>query len=59
MDALAALVGTSKASLSRIETRDQIPSLGLVKRIVGVSEGELSANDFVEDAALETNEARA
>lgn len=46
LDNLAASVGASKASLSRIETRLQTPSLGLVERIVGVSGGALNANDF-------------
>lgn len=51
LDELAGLVDASKASLSRIETRLQTPSLGLVERIVKVSGGELSANDFVGDEA--------
>jgi transcriptional regulator with XRE-family HTH domain len=59
LDELATRVGTSKASLSRIETRDQVPSLGLVKKIIGVSDGALSANDFVGDTEREPDEARA
>jgi transcriptional regulator with XRE-family HTH domain len=56
LDELAALAETSKASLSRIETREQVPSLGLVERLVRVSGGALSANDFV---SLPAEEARA
>lgn len=52
LDDLALLVGASKASLSRIETRLQVPSLGLVERIVGVSKGALTANDFVGERTL-------
>lgn len=47
LEELAMQVGASKASLSRIETRAQVPSLGLVERIVKASDGVLSANDFV------------
>lgn len=59
LDELAGLVDASKASLSRIETRLQTPSLGLVERIVKVSGGELSANDFVGEAEPVSDEARA
>jgi hypothetical protein len=59
LDELAVLVETSKASLSRIETRAQVPSLGLVERIVKVSGGELSANDFVGDLPITAGEVRA
>lgn len=59
LDELALLVDASKASLSRIETRAQVPSLGLVERIVKAAGGELSANDFFGDEAREPAEARA
>lgn len=59
LDELAALVETSKASLSRIETRAQTPSLGLVERIVKASGGLLSANDFFGDEVREPAEVRA
>lgn len=49
LDELATRVGASKASLSRIETRLQVPSLGLVERIVSVAGGELTANDFMRE----------
>jgi transcriptional regulator with XRE-family HTH domain len=58
LDGLAAAVGASKASLSRIEARLQIPSLGLVERIVSASNGALTANDFVSSASRETEGAR-
>lgn len=59
LDELATLADTSKASLSRIETREQVPSLGLVERLVKVSDGALSANDFVSLPETESAEARA
>lgn len=59
LEELAGRVGASKASLSRIEARLQTPSLGLVERIVAVSGGELTANDFVRGAFGEVEEARA
>ena len=48
LEELASLAEISKASLSRIETGDQIPSLGLVKRLVKVSKNKLSADDFLQ-----------
>jgi transcriptional regulator with XRE-family HTH domain len=59
LEELASLVGASKASLSRIETGLQTPSLGLVRRIVGVSGGALTANDFAGEPDREVNKARA
>jgi predicted transcriptional regulator len=47
LDHLAQMVGTSKASLSRIETGGQTPSLALVGSLISASGGELSANDFL------------
>jgi transcriptional regulator with XRE-family HTH domain len=43
----AASVGVKKAAISRIEKGKRVPSMGLVARIVEVSEGELSADDFM------------
>jgi len=57
LDTMAQAVGASKASLSRIETRLQVPSLGLVERIVRASDGALSADDFL--IVREAAEARA
>jgi transcriptional regulator with XRE-family HTH domain len=59
LDELASRAGTSKASLSRIETRVQVPSLGLVERIISAAGGELTANDFVGEPGREDEEARA
>ena len=44
---LAASVGVQKAAISRIEKGQRVPSMGLVARLVDVSDGELSADDFM------------
>ena len=44
---LAASVGVKKSAISRIEKGKRVPSMGLVSRIVEVSEGELCADDFM------------
>ena len=44
---LAASVGVKKAAISRIEKGKRVPSMGLVARLVDVSDGELSADDFM------------
>ena len=44
---LAASVGVKKSAISRIEKGKRVPSMGLVARIVELSEGELSADDFM------------
>jgi DNA-binding XRE family transcriptional regulator len=44
---LAASVGVKKATISRIEKGLRVPSMGLVARIVRISAGELSADDFM------------
>jgi DNA-binding XRE family transcriptional regulator len=43
----AASVGVKKATISRIEKGKRVPSMGLVARIVEISDGELSADDFM------------
>jgi transcriptional regulator with XRE-family HTH domain len=43
----AASVGVKKSAISRIEKGKRVPSMGLVARIVELSEGELSADDFM------------
>jgi DNA-binding XRE family transcriptional regulator len=43
----AASVGVKKATISRIEKGKRVPSMGLVARIVEISGGELSADDFM------------
>ena len=48
---LAASVGVKKAAISRIEQGKRVPSMGLVARIVEISGGELSANDFMPDVS--------
>jgi transcriptional regulator with XRE-family HTH domain len=48
LEALAELAGISAPSLSRIETWQQTPSLALVSRLIKVSNGELSADDFLQ-----------
>ena len=47
MDALAAAVGVSKATISRIESGEQDPSLALIRRLVAYAGGTLSADDFL------------
>ena len=49
---LAASVGVKKSAISRIEKGKRVPSMGLVARIVEVSEGELSADDFMPTVPL-------
>lgn len=44
---LAASVGVKKSTVSRIEQGKRVPSMGLVARFVELSEGELSADDFM------------
>lgn len=44
LDELAGRCGTSKASLSRIESRKQMPSMALIEKLKG--ETGLSADDF-------------
>jgi len=48
---LAASVGVKKAAISRIEKGQRVPSMGLVARLVEVSAGELSADDFMPETA--------
>lgn len=47
LDELAATIGISKASLSRIETFEQSPSLGVIISIVWATKGEVNADDFL------------
>lgn len=48
LDELSVMVGgITKASLSRIETGAQNPSLDLIGRIIAATNGEVSANDFL------------
>jgi transcriptional regulator with XRE-family HTH domain len=47
IDALAAKIGTSKATISRLEGGLQDPSFALVRRIIAETDGEVSADDFV------------
>lgn len=44
---LAEKVGTTRASLSRIECGRQTPSLDLVSRIIKATGGKLKADDFL------------
>lgn len=45
LEALAQRAGTTKSWLSRIEA-GEIPSTALIARLVSVSEGALTPNDF-------------
>ena len=44
-------VHVRKATISRIENGQRVPSVGLISRICEVSKGALSANDFIEGFA--------
>lgn len=50
-EALAKSVGVRKAAISRIELGRRTPSMGLVARLVAVSDGDLSADDFLPSEA--------
>ncbi len=49
--ALAVLADTTRQTIHRIETGKQNPSLGLIRRLVGATNGAVSANDFMVGAA--------
>jgi transcriptional regulator with XRE-family HTH domain len=51
--ALAERVGTSKATLSRIETGKQNASLTLIAKLKAEAKGQLSADDFLHEEAAE------
>lgn len=53
LDGLAGRIGTSKATLSRIENGKQAPSLSLIAKLRTESRGELSADDFLPAEAAE------
>lgn len=53
LDELALKSRTSKATLSRIETGLQTPSLSLIRRISTATDGALTANDFMGAAPAE------
>lgn len=44
---LAKRVGVKKPTISRIETGERVPSVGLIKRIIAVSKGALTADDLL------------
>jgi len=47
IDSLAKEIGTSRITLWRIENRKQVPSLGLVAKIVRITNGMVRADDFL------------
>lgn len=51
LEHLAQMVGVTRATLSRIETWLQSPSLSLVCRLINATGGALSADDFIEKQA--------
>jgi transcriptional regulator with XRE-family HTH domain len=51
LDELAERVGSSKATLSRIESGKQTPSLGLIGRLKEATNGEVTADDFLAGVA--------
>lgn len=46
-EALARRLGVGKAAICRIEKGSRLPSLPLIARIVRITDGKLSANDFL------------
>lgn len=48
---LGAIVGTTAATLSRIENGKRQASVGLIKRLIAASGGELTAADFIPHAS--------
>lgn len=46
-DDLAKLIGVTRWTVNRIECGKRKPSIELVGKIVGLSGGQLSANDFL------------
>jgi transcriptional regulator with XRE-family HTH domain len=51
LERLAGDVGISKSFLSKIEAHKARPSLSVVDRIVAVTNGEVSANDFLSQSS--------
>jgi DNA-binding XRE family transcriptional regulator len=47
LDGLASAIGVTKGYLSKIETRDQLPSMDLAQRIFEVTSGAVTPNDFI------------
>ena len=52
-ESVAAAVKVSKSTISRIETRHQTPTLGVIERLIEFSEGALSADSFLSGRARE------
>lgn len=48
MEALSASLAVSTASLSRIERNEQWPDRAIVERVIQMTEGKVTANDFVD-----------
>lgn len=44
---LAALIGTTTPTVSRLETGDRLPSFAMVLKIVAVTNGNVTADDFM------------
>jgi DNA-binding XRE family transcriptional regulator len=47
LDALAKVAGVSRGTISKIETGRQLPSVGLIRRLIAVTGGALCADDFI------------
>lgn len=47
LESVASAVKVSKATISRIETGRQTPTLGVIERLIEFSEGALSADSFL------------
>ena len=55
LDALAKLVGTSKATLWRVERGVDRPSVDLIQRLIVATGGAVDANALVAAAPVRTN----
>jgi DNA-binding XRE family transcriptional regulator len=47
LDVLARAADVSRGTISRIETGKQNPSIGLMRKLIAASGGELSPQDFM------------
>lgn len=53
LEDVARAVGTARSTISRIETGDIMPSLGLIARLKQATNGALTAEDFMPMEAAE------
>lgn len=46
-ETLASVIGTTKATVSRLEGGERAPSLEMMRKIAEATRGEVTANDFL------------